>query len=68
MIEAVLEVFYLLLEFDDLLLEGLEALLLLLQEDAQGGLGSSGDLRPQVGRDRRLRYHAADLRTGPPGG
>jgi hypothetical protein len=44
---------YLLLEFDDLLLEGLEAMLLLLPEGAQGGLGSSWDLRPQFSRDRR---------------
>jgi hypothetical protein len=49
------------LEIVDLLLEGLEALFLLLEQGAQGGLSSSGDLRPQVGRDRRLRQHAADL-------
>jgi hypothetical protein len=61
----VLEVVDLLLELYDLLLEGLEAYLLLLEEEAQGGLSSSGDLLPQFGKDWRLRRHAAELRTNP---
>jgi hypothetical protein len=51
LVEAVLEIVDLLLELFDLLLEGMEALFLLLQEDAQGGLSSSGDLLPQFGID-----------------
>jgi hypothetical protein len=58
----------LLLETHDLLLKNLEALLLLLNQGAEGGLGSSGDLLPEFGEDWRLRRHAAELRTGPPKG
>jgi hypothetical protein len=63
--EALLEVVDLLLELYDMLLEGLVALFLLLEEGAQFGLCSSGDLLPQVSRDWRLRRHAPELQTGP---
>jgi len=44
--EAVLKVVDLLLELHELLLQRLEALFLLLDEDAECGLCSSRDLRP----------------------
>src|SRR5262245_43158112 len=47
------------------LLEGLQPLLILLDESQDSRLGGGRDLVPEVGRDRRLRLHAADLRTRP---
>jgi hypothetical protein len=46
LVQAVLEFLDLLLETHHLLLQGLEALFLLLDQGAEGGLGSSGDLLP----------------------
>ena len=47
----------------DLLLEGLQLLLIPLDEGQDGRLGSRRDLVPKLGRDRRLRLHAADLQS-----
>jgi hypothetical protein len=57
----VLEFLDLLLETHHLLLQGMEALCLLLEQGAEGGLGSSGDLLPQFGMDWRLMRHAGEL-------
>ena len=53
------------LEIIDLLLEGLQPLLILLNESQDRCLSGGWDLVPELSRDRRLRPHAAGLRTRP---
>jgi hypothetical protein len=52
-----------LLEFMDLLLQGLQSPLILLDESQDRPLCGRRDLVPKFSRDEWLRTHAADLRT-----
>jgi hypothetical protein len=53
----------LLLQFIDLVLQGLQAVLILLDEGRNRRLCRRRDLVPKFSRDGWLRTHAADLQT-----
>jgi hypothetical protein len=55
-------------EIADALLQGGEALFILLEDDAEGRLNSGRDLIPQLRRDRGLRPHAAGVQGTPGSG
>jgi hypothetical protein len=52
-------------EIVNLFLEGLQPLLILLNENKDRRLGGGRDLVPEFSRDRWLRLHAADLLMPP---